>query len=763
MVILSEVSLAYGEQVVLDEVSLSVEHGVRIALCGANGSGKSSLLKIIAGHVRADQGRVIPRRGVRIGYLPQSGIAHHGRTLQQELELAFADELGAERELRRVEEELAETEDERAIEKLLDRYGRLSERVNPDGAADRAARRDRVRRGLGFRTQDADNDTATFSSGWQMRLALAKLLLQRPDLLLLDEPSNYLDLEARQWLEGYLRSYPGAYLLVAHDRMLMDRTCDQVAEIYRGKLRTYPGTFSEYLQRRELELDQMAELYERQQEEIARMDAFVRKFRANSSKARMVQSRIKYLERLERLQPPPVQAHIAFTFPPAPKGGRRALSAHGLRLAYGEQQVIDGLELELDRGERLALVGENGVGKSTLLRALAGVMPAQAGQVSLGTGVTVGYFAQDRAEQLTGTHSVLEDVEELAPTDLVPRVRNLLGAFLFSGDAVFKPLAVLSGGERSRVALVRLLLQPANLLLLDEPTSHLDLSAIHILTQALRRYAGTLVFASHDEYFIAQLATKVLQVTSDRVQLYHGDWDYYCWKRAAAVATGSPAGSMDGRSMEGSSPAGGLQAAGRSGVGSGGGGAGGPSGAGPVAVAAGGSRDPAWRAGDNSPGNTRRRGTANRRNDATGGEATRRGSAAPQAAGSSRGGTLSSGARRSGDADPGTGANHQGGRLRRGEDRRNRSRARSEARARATLQRREQELLTELDRLQAAERRLQGELSDPAVYTDGDRVRELKRQLAANSAAQHAASAAWEEVEQSQHRSDTETEAETEA
>ena len=426
------------------------------------------------------------------------------------------------------------TGDAGELDRLLARYGELGEQVSPDGAADRAARLDRVSRGLGFGPGEMDQDTATFSSGWQMRIALAKLLLEGSDLLLLDEPSNYLDLEARQWLEQYLRSYRGGYLLVAHDRMLMDRTCDQVAEIYRGKLRIFTGTFSHYLVRREAELEQMADAYERQQEEIARMEAFVRKFRANSSKARLVQSRVKLLDRMVRLQPPPVQSHIAFSFPPAPKGGRRALSAAGLRLSYGDHEVIRDLDLELDRGDRLALVGENGVGKSTLMRALAGAAPVADGQVTLGTGVTTGYYAQDRAEQLTGSGSVLEYMEAVAPTDMVPRVRNLLGAFLFSGDEVFKPLAVLSGGERSRVALVRLLLEPANLLLLDEPTSHLDLSAISVLTQALRSYAGTLLFASHDEYFIGQLATKVLEVARDRVRLYHGGWDYYAWKRAGA-------------------------------------------------------------------------------------------------------------------------------------------------------------------------------------------------------------------------------------
>ena len=540
MVTVTDLSVAYGAQVVLDGVSLTIDRGARIALCGANGSGKSTLMRIIAGHGSADRGRVIARRGVSIAYLAQSGVEHSGRTLHEELTLAFAAELAAERELRQVEEEMAAAGDGARLDRLLERYAQLTERVSADGAAERAARLDRVSRGLGFRPRDADQETSAFSSGWQMRIALAKLLLRNSDLLLLDEPSNYLDLEARQWLEGYLRTYPGGFLLVAHDRTLLDRTCDRVAEIYRGRLRTWPGLFSEYLQRRAAELEQMAAAYERQQEEIARMEAFVRKFRANASKARLVQSRLKQLERLPRLEPPPVQSHLSFSFPPAPPGGRRALGAAGLSLAYGSRQVIRDLDLELDRGDRLALLGDNGAGKSTLLRALAGAAPLAAGQVVLGTGVTVGYYAQDRAEQLTGSHCVLEDVEAVAPGEMMPRLRNLLGAFLFSGDDVFKPLRVLSGGERSRVALVRLLLQPANLLLLDEPTSHLDLSAIGILTQALRRYAGTLVFASHDEYFIAQLATKVLEVTRDQVRLYHGGWDYFQWKRSAGAAAPTP-------------------------------------------------------------------------------------------------------------------------------------------------------------------------------------------------------------------------------
>ena len=697
MVTLTEIAVAYGEQVVLDDVSLTIDRGARIALCGANGSGKSTLMRVIAGQASADSGRVIAKRGVSIAYLAQSGVEHGGRTLREELVLAFTRELAAEQKLRSIEELMAETGDAGELDRLLARYGELGELVSPDGPADRAARLDRVSRGLGFGPGGMDQDTATFSSGWQMRIALAKLLLEGSDLLLLDEPSNYLDLEARQWLEQYLRTYRGGYFLVAHDRMLMDRTCDQVAEVYRGKLRIFAGTFTQYLVRREVELEQMADAYERQQEEIARMEAFVRKFRANSSKARLVQSRIKQLDRMVLLQPPPVQSHIGFSFPPAPKGGRRALSAAGLRLSYGDHEVIRDLDLELDRGDRLALVGENGVGKSTLMRALAGTAPVADGQVTLGTGVTTGYYAQDRAEQLTGSGSVLEYMEAVAPTDMVPRVRNLLGAFLFSGDEVFKPLSVLSGGERSRVALVRLLLEPANLLLLDEPTSHLDLSAISVLTHALRSYAGTLLFASHDEYFIGQLATKVLEVARDRVRLYHGGWDYYSWKRSGAggpTAAGAAGGAAapGSRAMTPASTAASAAAA-------------------EVAELA------ADGAGVRGRGTPRSSGKAGRR-------ARSARAAAQQSAPASA--SAAAGSRRGKGGKGGKGRQDTG----------------------AALQRRQQELLDELDRLQSVEQRLQAELSDPGVYTDGARVRELKRQLAANSRAQQQTTAAWEQTEQ---------------
>ena len=562
MLTVASVSVAYGEQVVLDAASLSIQPGARIALCGANGSGKSTLLRIAAGLNRPDSGSVNVASSTRVAYLPQSGVGPADGCVGDELRRAFEEQLALESELRRVEDRLAEERDEAKIEGLLVRYQELVDVVGTDGEREREVALAEVLSGLGFAGDDAARECTEFSSGWQMRIALGRVLLRRADILLLDEPSNYLDLDARQWLERYLRDYEGAYAIVAHDRELLDRTCDEVVEVYRGSLTRYPCSFSTYLERRQAELDEMARRYEEQQQEIARIESFVRKYRANASKARMVQSRVKYLERLPRLEPPPVQSKVAFHFPPAPRSGRVVVAAEELSVSYGERRVLSEVSVAVERGDRLALVGSNGVGKSTLLRALVGAVPAHGGSVRFGTSVEVGYFTPEGGgttqvgavqtdaaggrgteaggsvlggsslvADLAGSRSVLELTEALAPRDMVPHVRSLLGAFLFRGDEVYKQLGVLSGGERSRVALVRLLLSPTNLLLLDEPTSHLDLSAIAVLADALSHYEGSMLFISHDEYFNAKLASKVVRVDDSGARLYPGDWEYYTWKR----------------------------------------------------------------------------------------------------------------------------------------------------------------------------------------------------------------------------------------
>ena len=552
MLTISSASVAYGQQVVLDSASLSVKPGARLALCGANGSGKSTLLRIAAGLLAPDSGGVNLARGTRVVYLPQSGVGPEARRVGDELRRAFDEQLALESELRKVEDQLASERDETAIELLLASYQELVDRVGTDPEREREMALADVLAGLGFAAEDAQRDCGEFSSGWQMRIALGRVLLRKADILLLDEPSNYLDLDARQWLERYLCSHDGAYVMVAHDRELLDRTCDEVVEVYRGELSRYPCSFSRYLVRRQEELEDMARRYEQQQEEIARIESFVRKYRANASKARMVQSRVKYLDRLTQLEPPPVQSKVAFQFQPAPRSGQIVVAAERLSVGYAERQVLAGVSLEVERGDRVALVGSNGVGKSTLLRALVGVTPLGGGSVRFGSNVEVGYFTpegggtarvgaieatgsvlggQSLVTDLAGSRSVLELTEALAPHDMVPQVRNLLGAFLFRGDEVYKQLGVLSGGERSRVALVRLLLSPTNLLLLDEPTSHLDLSAIAVLADALAGYQGSMLFISHDEYFNNQLASKVVWVDDMGARLYPGDWAYYTWKR----------------------------------------------------------------------------------------------------------------------------------------------------------------------------------------------------------------------------------------
>jgi ATP-binding cassette subfamily F protein 3 len=381
-----------------------------------------------------------------------------------------------------------------------------------------------------------------FSQGWRMRIGLARVLCGEADILLLDEPTNYLDLEARGWLEQFLRETPAGVLVVSHDRWFLDTTADTVAELYGGKLTLYPGSYSAYERRREAELAQIEAAYERQQEEIARMMVFIRRFRYKASKARQVQSRLGQLERLARIQPPPVQKRIHFHFPDPPHGGNLALRLEALGKAYGDKRLFRGLDLELSRGEKLALVGPNGAGKSTLMRLLAGQEQPSEGTVVHGAGLSLGYYSPDHPEELSGTESVLEKMESWAPTHLIPQLRGLLGAFLFRDEEVFKPVGVLSGGEKSRLALLSLLLHPVNCLFLDEPTNHLDLLSKDVLLDALVRYPGTLVFVSHDRCFIEKLATRVLELESGRARVFPGDYAYYLWRKQQEPAVPEAAG-----------------------------------------------------------------------------------------------------------------------------------------------------------------------------------------------------------------------------
>ncbi len=534
---LTEVSHAYGAQLVLDHVSLTLREGDRVALAGANGSGKSTLMKVLARLLAPESGTVIWERDAMVSYLPQSGIKLSGRSVRSEAEEAFERFHSLEAELTALEAALhrAGSGGEGDADRLVRRYAQLAERRSSVGFLEPHAREEameRVLRGLGFARGDFDRPVAELSSGWQMRVALAKTLLAQPDILLLDEPTNYLDLESREWLQQFLSSFRGGLLIVAHDRFFLDRTVSRVAEVFLGRLTTYTGNYTQYEERRQAELGYLIERWRRQQEEIARTEMFIRRFRYNASKARMVQSRIKALEKLERIELPPSLKRAHISFPPPPHSGREVLRVSGLGKSYGELRVLSDLSLLVHRGEKLAVVGVNGAGKSTLLRLLAGRLDPDAGQVVRGKDVAPGFYSQDEIDT-TETDAVIDVVERIAPTEVVPKVRELLGAFLFRGDEVYKPASVLSGGEASRLALLKLLLRPVNLLLLDEPTNHLDLATKDILLDALRTYPGTVVFVSHDRDFLAQLATRVLELEGHRGREFPGDYEYYRSRKAA--------------------------------------------------------------------------------------------------------------------------------------------------------------------------------------------------------------------------------------
>ncbi|MDR3275796.1 MAG: ATP-binding cassette domain-containing protein, partial [Treponema sp.] len=510
----TKVSLAFGDRDILKSVGLNLAAGSRAALAGANGSGKSTLMKVLAGKLAPDSGERALQKGCRVSYLPQSGIVHRGRSLREEAETAYEaviimlhsmDEIGRSLE--------SAQSDEGPTRTLLEDYHRLQEAVEASGYYNRAQSIAMVLTGLGFGEADLDRPVEEFSGGWQMRVALAKVLLEAPDILLLDEPTNYLDIEARSWLEGWLRSFPGGYLLVSHDRYFLNVSVSEVYELFQGTLKRYAGNYSDYERLRRQELESLSKRYEAQQEELARAESLIRRFRYKASKAAFAQELIKRLDKMERIELPESMKKISISFPPPPHSGRIALTLKGIGKCYGERRVLGGLDLGVEAGERLVVVGRNGAGKTTLLRIIAGADGNYEGTVDYGMGIAAGYFSQDVAETLTGEETVLDYMEAEAPTALVPRLRDMLGAFLFRGDDVYKRVSVLSGGEKSRLALLRMLLKPMNLLILDEPTNHLDLYSKDILLEALQKFAGTIIFVSHDRAFMEALSTKTLELT----------------------------------------------------------------------------------------------------------------------------------------------------------------------------------------------------------------------------------------------------------
>ena len=524
----SKVSLAFGDRDILKDVSLNLAAGSKAALAGANGAGKTTLMKVIVGLISADSGDRAVQKGTRITYLPQSGIVHHGKTLRDEAETAFAD---AALKLERIDELGRELQDSSnsntRVSALLEEHHRLGEEVENSGFYRREAAISIVLKGLGFKENDLGRNVEEFSGGWQMRIALAKVLLENSDILLLDEPTNYLDIEARAWLLEWLQSCTGGYLLVSHDRWFLDQTVNEVFEIFQGYCKRYVGNYSAYEKVKEVELESLLKRYAAQQEEIQKTQALIDRFRYKASKAAFAQELIKRLEKMELIVIPESLKKINISLPPPPHSGRIALSLENVGRSYGTNRVLSGLDLVIESGEKLLVAGVNGAGKSTLLRILAGKDSSHEGEIKYGTGIVPGYFSQDAAENITGSQSVLEYLEAEAQTHLIPKLRDMLGAFLFRGDDVYKSLSVLSGGEKSRLALLRMLLKPLNLLILDEPTNHLDLYSKDILLKVLKAFKGTIVFVSHDRGFMEALSTKTLGLGSGLHCLYYGGYAYY--------------------------------------------------------------------------------------------------------------------------------------------------------------------------------------------------------------------------------------------
>lgn len=522
----SQVSFAFGDRDILKNVTINLQSGSKAALTGANGAGKSTFIKILAGLIKPDSGNRAVQKDSRIAYLPQNGLMHTGCTLKEEADKAFVFGYEMQHRIDKIGEELAKGNGN--TDALVVQQSELIQALEDSGWYRREAAAESVLLGLGFSRSDFNRKTEEFSGGWQMRIALAKVLMQNPDILLLDEPTNYLDIEARSWLEQFLQNYKGGFLLVSHDRYFLDVTINEVYELFNGELKRYPGNFSHYEKVREVELKTLIAEYEQQQQEISKLEDFITRFGYKATKAAQAQEYQKRLDKMVRIEIPESLKKIHFNFPPAPHSGRLVLRMKDICKSYdGNKNVIDNLELTLENGQRLVVVGRNGVGKSTLLRIIAGEDKNFSGEIIPGAGVQIGYFSQDSAETIRGNENILQYIESRAPLDLIPKIRDMLGAFLFRGDDVYKSLDMLSGGEKSRIALLRLLLSPVNLLVLDEPTNHLDIHSKDVLLNALRDFGGTVVFVSHDRGFIEQLATHVLELKPGEFKTFPGNYEFY--------------------------------------------------------------------------------------------------------------------------------------------------------------------------------------------------------------------------------------------
>ncbi|MBI2015103.1 MAG: ABC-F family ATP-binding cassette domain-containing protein [Candidatus Rokubacteria bacterium] len=536
MIQLDAVSKSYAGQLVFRDLSWRIPDGERIGLVGPNGSGKTTLCRLLAGVETPDAGRISRPRATTVGYLPQEVAGSAAGSILAEALAGFEDVWRVEREMEDAAAALATATPGPEADLLTARYGDLQHRFEALGGYRLETQAKTILGGLGFRPGDFARPLAEFSGGWRMRAALARLLLLRPALLLLDEPTNHLDIESLEWLEGFLVGYEGTVVLVSHDRWFLNRMVTSIAELGPEGVTVYPGDYDHYLVERAARRELLEARARNQAKRVAEIERFIERFRYQATKARQVQSRIKMLERLERVEVGPEARRIRFGFPEPPRTGRRVAALAGLHKAYGDNVVYAGVDVAVERGERVALVGPNGSGKSTLLRILAGVLPFDRGERTLGAHVAVHYYAQHQLDALTPARTIYEELEAAAPELGQTRLRTIAGAFLFSGDAVDKKIAVLSGGEKARVALAKMLVRPAALLCLDEPTNHLDLAAREVLENALVGFPGTIVFISHDRYFINRLATRIVEVGGGTVTSYLGGYDDYLAAKARAAA-----------------------------------------------------------------------------------------------------------------------------------------------------------------------------------------------------------------------------------
>jgi ATP-binding cassette subfamily F protein 3 len=545
MIQLSGAGKRFGHKLLFENTDWLITPRDRVGLVGGNGTGKSTLMKILAGLDTFDYGSLIVAKGTTAGYLPQDGLSLSGRTVFAECMAVFTELHALERELETLTHRISELDHTSAeYAGVADRYHNLEHEFRTRDGYSIEAEVGRVLMGLGFRKEDWERQTDEFSGGWQMRLALAKLLLQKPNLLLLDEPTNHLDLEARNWLEEYLHNYPHAFVLISHDRYFLDVTVNKIAEIWNKKFWFYTGNYDKFLAQKTQRNEQLQAAYRNQRDRIEQLEVFINRFRYQATKAKQVQSRIKELEKIERIEVPPEEKTIHFSFPQPKPSGRIVAEFEGVAKSYprkseaggGEKEVFREVSFIIEKGDRIALVGINGAGKSTLIKLLAGAEATTRGEFKLGHNVEADYFAQDQYKELEADSRMIDDLGTASPRSTQTELRSLLGCFLFSEDDVFKKIGVLSGGERGRYALLRLLLHPANFLLLDEPTNHLDLRAKDVLLEALMEYTGSVVFVSHDRYFIDKLATRVFEIGEGKVEVYPGNYEDYLWRKQGGSA-----------------------------------------------------------------------------------------------------------------------------------------------------------------------------------------------------------------------------------